>query len=299
MKAYSFVLLCLVLVLRPLSAQQVAITFDDLPEHGDLPPHVTRVGVAKSILATLKREGLPPVYGFVNGVALEDTPSEGGVLQAWRAAGQPLGNHTYSHPNLSGESAAKYEGDIAKNEPLLKSLMGADDWHWFRYPYLREGDTLEKRNAVRDFLVRNGYRLAEVSLNFDDWTWNDPYARCSERHDGKAIAWLHDSYLEAADGSITQLRELTQKLYGRDISYVLLLHLGPFDAKMLPELIALLRRRGFTFVSLPEAMKDVAYSENPNVALEHGVTFEEQVAFARHMPPVESKVPRQLDTICR
>ena len=112
MNSYSFVLLCLVLALRPLSAQQVAITFDDLPEHGDLPPHATRVGVAKSILATLKREGLPPVYGFVNGVALEDTPSEAGVLRAWRAAGQPLGNHTYSHPNLFWKSPGRIAFEI-------------------------------------------------------------------------------------------------------------------------------------------------------------------------------------------
>jgi peptidoglycan/xylan/chitin deacetylase (PgdA/CDA1 family) len=278
----------------------VAITFDDLPEHGDLPPHVTRLQVAKSILATLKAEHMPPVYGFINAVALEGTPSEINVLRAWRAAGQPLGSHTYSHADLSAVSVEKYEADIAKNEPLLEKLMKGQDWRWFRYPYLREGDILEKRDTIRSYLNRNGYRTAQVSLNFEDWAWNDPYARCSAKHDAKEIQWLHDSYLAAADRSLAQFRDLSHEVYGRAISYVLLLHIGPFDAKMLPELIALLRSRGFTFVSLPEAMADKAYSEDPRIAVPHGLTFQEQVAAERHIRfTADTRSLERLDTVCR
>jgi peptidoglycan/xylan/chitin deacetylase (PgdA/CDA1 family) len=283
-----------------LNAQQVAITFDDLPEHGDLPPHISRLQVARSILATLKAEHMPPVYGFINAVALEDTPGEINVLKAWTAAGQPLGNHTYTHADLAATTVAKYEDDIAKNEPLLQKLMKNGDWRWFRYPYLREGDTLQKRDAIRSYLQQKGYRIAQVSLNFEDWAWNDPYARCSEKHNVKEIVWLHDRYLAAADESITRFRGLTHELYGRDIPYVLLLHIGPFDAKMLPELIALLRRRSFTFISLPEAMKDAAYNQNPNIAAHHGLTFQEQVANTRsiNFSSNTSSLPR-LDTLCR
>jgi peptidoglycan/xylan/chitin deacetylase (PgdA/CDA1 family) len=295
-----FLLLVILLVIKPLHAQQVAITFDDLPEHGDLPPHVSRLQVARSILTTLRQQHMPPVYGFINAVALEDTPGEINVLKAWTAAGQPLGNHTYSHADLAATTVAKYEDDIAKNEPLLQKLMKGEDWRWFRYPYLREGDTLQKRDAIRSYLQQKGYRIAQVSLNFEDWAWNDPYARCSEKHNVKEIAWLHDSYLAAADGSITQFRGFTHELYGRDIPYVLLLHIGPFDAKMLPELIALLRRRGFTFISLPEAMKDAAYNQNPNIAAPHGLTFQEQVAMTRSLnfSPNTGSLQR-LDTLCR
>jgi peptidoglycan/xylan/chitin deacetylase (PgdA/CDA1 family) len=296
----TLLLLFALVVIGPLHAQQVAITFDDLPEHGDLPPHITRLHVARSILATLKTEHMPPVYGFINAVALEDTPSEIAVLKVWRAAGQPLGSHTYSHADLDATTVAKYEDDIAKNEPLLQKLMKGEDWRWFRYPYLREGDTLQKRDSIRSYLQQKGYSIAQVSLNFDDWAWNDPYARCSEKHNVKEIAWLHDSYLAAADESITRFRSLTHQLYGRDIPYVLLLHIGPFDAKMLPELIALLRHRDFTFISLPEAMKDAAYNQNPNIAVPHGLTFQEQVATARsiNLSPSTNSLKR-LDTLCR
>ncbi len=118
----------------PATAQQIAITFDDLPAHGQLPPGETRLDVANSILTTLKTEHLPPVYGFINGVRTEETPASLAVLKAWRAAGEPLGNHTWSHPDIGDLTSAQFESEIEKNEPLLRSLMDSEDWHWFRYP---------------------------------------------------------------------------------------------------------------------------------------------------------------------
>src|ERR1700684_1852858 len=74
------------------TAPQVAFTFDDLPAHGPLPPGMARPAVVRSILRTLKREGMPPVYGFVNGFRVAQFPYQVHILQAWHAAGEPLGN---------------------------------------------------------------------------------------------------------------------------------------------------------------------------------------------------------------
>lgn len=288
------------LVVIPLHAQQVAITFDDLPEHGDLPLHVTRQQIARSILTVLKREKMPPIYGFVNAVSFKDAPEEIAFLKAWRAAGQPLGNHTYSHASLTTDTVAQYETEIAKDEPVLKRMMANQDWRWFRYPYLSEGETLEKRDAIRSYLQQKGYKIAQVSLDFKDYLWNDAYVRCAEKRNTKAMDFMEQGYLAAADQAITVFRGGTHTLYGRDIPYVLLLHVGALDAKMLPRLIALLRQRGFTFVTLPEAMSDPAYEENPNIALADGVPFQEQIAIARHVNfPHIDKRDKELDAVCR
>jgi peptidoglycan/xylan/chitin deacetylase (PgdA/CDA1 family) len=282
------------------SAQQVALTFDDLPAHGPLPTGQTRLQIANSILTTLHDQNLPEVYGFINAAQLEKAPDDMAVLKAWRAAGQPLGSHTYSHPSLNDLTPAEFETEITRNEPVLSSLMAGQDWHWFRYPFLWEGDTLEKRRTVRAYLQLNGYKVAQVSLDFGDYLWNAPYARCVDKHDDKAIDSLRTTYLSTADQYITVFRDLTHTLYGRDIPYVLLLHIGAFDAKMLPDLIALLRSRGFTFTTLPEAMKDAAYREDPDIALKYGGAFQEQIAAARHIKfPANSKPDKQLEATCR
>jgi peptidoglycan-N-acetylglucosamine deacetylase len=297
-RAFRCVLLSLLCVV-PSASQQVAFTFDDLPSHGDLPPGQTRMDIAESILRTLKEQHLPAVYGFINAARLEAHPDDLAVLKAWRAGGNLLGSHTYSHPSLNDLTPTEFESEIARNEPVLKKLMTGQDWHWFRYPFLLEGNTSEKRHAVRAYLQQNGYQIAQVSLDFEDYLWNAPYARCIAKKDDQSIAALRASYLATADQYITVFRDLTHSLYGRDVAYVLLLHIGAFDAKMLPDLIDLFRRRGFTFTTLPEAMKDPAYGEDPEMAPKYEGAFQEQVAGTRHIKfPPNTKPYKELEAAC-
>jgi peptidoglycan/xylan/chitin deacetylase (PgdA/CDA1 family) len=294
------VLTALLCASTSLRAQQIAITFDDLPLHEDLPPNETRLQVAQQILSTIQREHLPPIYGFINAVDMEDDPGLINVLNAWRAAGQPLGNHTYTHIGLNKQTPAQFEADIQKNEPTLISLAGNSDWHYLRYPYLWEGETLDKRHAVRTWLAAHNYKIAQVTMNFDDYLWNAPYARCSEQHNQAAIASLEKSYLAAADRGIQIARETSQTLYRRDISYVLLLHIGAFDARIFPQLVQLFRARGFTFVSLEQAQKDPAYAHDPNQPLLHGGPLQHQEYAARHLTyPALNNPTRQLEAACK
>jgi peptidoglycan/xylan/chitin deacetylase (PgdA/CDA1 family) len=282
------------------AAPQVAFTFDDLPAHGPLPPGEFRPEPIRSILNTLKTEQMPPVYGFVNGFRVAQYPYQAELLREWIAAGNPLGNHTWSHPALDKTNATDYIANIAKNEPLLKKVDPHGDWHWFRYPYLEEGDTLEKRLAVRDYLLAHHYRTAEVTLDFEDYLWNEPYARCMAKHDDTAVASLETSYLATADEFIGVFRTLSQQLYGHDIPYVLLLHVGAFDARMLPRLIALFRSKGFVFITLPQAEADPVYAVDPNIGYPFGGTFQELTAKVRGVNfPDNTKPYKQLDLMCR
>jgi peptidoglycan/xylan/chitin deacetylase (PgdA/CDA1 family) len=279
---------------------EVAFTFDDLPAHGPLPPGMARPAVVKSILATLKRENMPPIYGFVNGFRIAQYPYQIHILQAWRAAGNPLGNHTWSHPEFDKLTLPQYEANIVRNEPLLRKVSPNSDWHWFRFPYLEEGNTVKRREQLRAWLTQHGYRIAEVSMDFQDYNWNEPYARCAAQHNAVAINSLRASYLNAADESIRVYRQIAQTLYHRDVPYVLLLHVGAFDARMLPDLIALFRQRGFIFVTLQQAMADPTYSFDPKVSSPDGNTFNEMVAQARKANiPYMTDRSKQLDAVCR
>lgn len=282
-------------------AQEVALTFDDLPSHGPLPPGMTRIDVAKSIIATLKAANAPQVYGFINAVKLQQVPEDRAVLEEWRAAGYLLGNHTWSHMSLTDSTAEAFEKEIVANEQALRSLMGKDDWHWFRYPFLWEGETLEKRDAVRAYLKDHGYRVAQVTLDFEDYAWNAPYARCVAKSDQKSIEWLKSSYLDTARQYIELDQKMSQMVFGREVKHVMLLHLGGVQTVMLPQLIDLLKQKGFRLVTLDEAESDPAYQSNPNAALKYGGTLLEQTVEAQHLkyPPVPPKPMKELDAVCR
>jgi peptidoglycan-N-acetylglucosamine deacetylase len=246
---------------------QVAFTWDDLPAHSTLADNTTRVEIGRKIIAAMKAEHMPPVYGFVNASQLDWEPESEPMLREWRKAGLLLGNHTFNHMNLNERSLEDWEADALKNEPTLQKYAGDSDWHWFRYPYLAMGDTPEKRAAARKFLATHGYRIADVTMDFSDYAYNDPYARCVEKKDQAAIAQLEADYLKMADAEIDHARGVAKARYGRDIPYVLLMHVGSFDSEMLPRLLNLYKSRGFKFITLEEAEKDPAYAADLNPAL--------------------------------
>jgi peptidoglycan/xylan/chitin deacetylase (PgdA/CDA1 family) len=265
-------------------AQELAITFDDLPAHSALPPGETRLEVAQEIIAALKAAHAPPTYGFVNGVRIEQEPASEPVLTAWRAAGYLLGDHSWSHMNLSANTVEAFEADVLRNTPLLAQRMAGRDWRWFRYPFLAEGETSEKRTTIRTFLAARGYRVAAVTMSFGDYAWNEPYARCRATGDQAAIAELETRYLHAADESIDYYRGLSKTLLGRDIPYVLLMHIGAFDARMAPRLLALYRARGFKLTTLDEAERDPFYRSSIDLTLPVGPDNLEESMAARGLP---------------
>jgi peptidoglycan/xylan/chitin deacetylase (PgdA/CDA1 family) len=279
---------------------KIAFTFDDLPAHNALPPGETRLDVANKIIAALREAQLPHVFGFVNGSRTEEHPEERAVLQAWHDAGYPLGNHTWTHMNLNQYTLEEFEKDAGQNEPLLNSLMKKEDWHWFRYPFLAEGDTPTKKAGFRSFLQQHGYKVAAVTMSFGDYQWNEPYARCKTKGDNEAIAGLENSYLTAAEESINYSRWLSHTLYGRDIPYVLLMHVGAFDAEMLPRLLNLYRSKGFQFVTLADAEADQFYRVDTDLKLPLGVETLEEAMRERNLPLPPHAVPvPQFDSVCR
>ena len=256
------------------AATEMAVTIDDLPTHGALPKGTQRTAIAEQIISILKRHAVPEVYGFVNGGQIRENPDHMDILRMWVEAGLRVGNHTFAHPNLNRVSAADYIGDIERNEAMLVEVVGPLWGRVFRYPYLHEGDTLQKRRAVRRWLAAQGYQIAQVTVYFDDWAWNDTYARCVGRPDPGAIQWLKQS---------------------------LLLHIGAFDAVMLDELLTAYRQAGVTMIGLTDAMADPAYKVDPDIVWDGELIFLLQVARARKLPipPAPALPLRKLSALCR
>jgi peptidoglycan/xylan/chitin deacetylase (PgdA/CDA1 family) len=294
----SFVLLLFVGVSF---AQKIAITFDDLPLNGELPPGVTRVQIARDTLALLKARHVPAAYGFVNARKLEGNADAAEALKVWAAA-EPIGNHTYSHLDLNANPAEAFEREIEQNEPALELLAAKDgNWHWLRYPYLREGETVEKRRAVRAYLQAHQYRVAQVTMDWEDYLWNSAYARCVAKNDAKSIEWLRSSYLNIASQYLDLGREMATLVYGHDINHVLLLHLGAFSSTILPDAFDLLKRKGFKLVTLEEAESDPVYEGDPDAGSKYGGSLLDQWMDARQIkyPAVAQKPYEELKAVCQ
>jgi peptidoglycan/xylan/chitin deacetylase (PgdA/CDA1 family) len=288
------------------AAQKLAITIDDLPQNGALPPGVTRVDITRATLAVLKKRHVPPVYGFINAKKLEGSVDGAEALKLWAAA-EPFGNHTYTHIDLEANTAEAFERDLEQNEPTLELLAKpgpgkpGNDWHWLRYPYLHEGDTVEKRRAVREYLTKRGYRIAQVTLDWEDYMWNSAYARCAAKNDKKSIEWLRTSYLSTASDFLDLGRAQAKLIYGHEINYVLLMHLGAFSSTIMPDALDLLKKKGFKLVTLEEAESDPVYQGDPDIGLHDAGTLLDQMMQLKQIkyPEHVEKPYKDVQSVCQ
>jgi len=265
----------------PLGPVRIALTIDDWPETGDTPDNVSRTAIAAKIIEVLKANHVA-AYGFANGLFMDYDPTEIAILKMWVAAGYPLGNHTYRHSNLNQVGAKAFLDDIEKEDNLLATIedsaAGLRRRRVFRYPYLEEGDTLEKRNQVRSYLEKRGYRLAEVTTDYFDWAWNDAYNRCLNQHDAASMEWLKSHVFDGADRHVRGANAVSEHLFNRRIPQILLIHVAVFNSITLDSIIKRWKAEGVQFVSLDDALADPAYRINPNHAYSGGLTFLDEIA---------------------
>jgi len=245
------------------------------------------MAVSRAVLQALHGNGITQAYGFANGYMEAYEPGVNEVLKLWLEAGYPLGNHTYDHLDFDKVSVKVYIANIAKVDRLLETFAPVSPLirrrYVFRYPYLHEGDTLQKRDAVRSFLFRNGYRIAEVTIDYNDWAWDNAYVRCAKQNNRKSIAWLKAHIVEDAQWHVDGATKMADILLHRNIPQILLVHVGVFDAVMLDTILREFRSHHVKFITLDEALSDPVYKINPNRRFAGGETFFKEIADARHV----------------
>lgn len=249
--------LLLLLFANCLLAGEVAITIDDLPRGGDL--HTTAEAdraMTVKLLAPFQSEHIP-VIGFVN--ECHHTDELQALLTLWVAAGAELGNHTCSHLDLNTTSAAAYESDILKGAVVTTASVGRAPLY-FRYPFLHAGKDLETKQAVQQFLLEHGYRNAPVTLDDWDYMFAVVYAKALTGGDSKKAKQVRELYLAYMESIFAFFEARSIEVTGHEIRQILLIHASQLNADAMPDLLAMMRRRGYTFVSLERALEDPAYS---------------------------------------
>src|SRR3979490_1857369 len=110
---------------------------------------------------------------FVCGMRVDESDGSK-LLSAWDHAGHLICNHSYSH-KFYGEqtSYADFAVDFLKNEKVIAPYHNRTAL--FRFPFLKEGDTAEKRDRFRMLLKERGYHVGHVTIDASDWYVSQRY----------------------------------------------------------------------------------------------------------------------------
>ena len=193
-----------------------------------------------------------------------DTPQGLALVEAWADAGHAIGNHTYAHQSLgvASTTADAFEADVARAQTLLESMPGFT--RRLRFPYLKEGETATKRDAVRGWLAAHDYRSGDVTIDTSDWYYDARYRAWLAAHPGEDPAPFRQAYLAHLAGRIAYYDALARQLLHRDVKHVMLLHVNALNAAFLPDVIEMLRTRGWTIVRPGDAYDDPVHALRPS-----------------------------------
>ncbi len=147
---------------------------------------------------------------------------------------------------------------------------------------MHEGETAGKRKEVRGELERGGYQVAPVTVKTSDFRFNRPLIEA--KTDQQVIDRLKQAYLAHVSEQLDYAEGQSQKVFGTNITQILWLHAGIATATFLDDLIDLLKKRGYQFVSFPDALKDPAFATKDTYAGPLGLSFIDRVAATKGLP---------------
>ncbi len=247
----------------PDTSRAVAVTIDDLPVVRGR--NLGRMQeITRGLLEHMAFYEIPTI-GFVNEQKLGEPPAESeqvALLKQWLEAGHDLGNHTYSHPKFYDTPLAAYEADVLRGEVITAQLLSKrnEEPRYFRHPYLNTGPDLETKAAFEQFLDEQGYAIAPVTIDNDEYIYALAFDRGEAAAESTLAARIGADYVRYMEEVFTFYEKLSRDLLGREPAQILLLHANALNAEYLDELAEMMQARGYRFISLESALQDPAYS---------------------------------------
>jgi len=268
------------------------VTVDDLPiASGSLHRDpADRERITQALLATLARHRIPAV-GLVTWSNVH-TPADVRLLDAWLLAGHELGNHSQRHLQYNRTAIDAYLADVDSARASLTSYLAKHDrsLRFFRYPFLREGNTRAKLDAVRAWLARTRQRNLPVTVDTQDWSFERDWVTAHQRDDRAALDSIGAAYQSSLRQAVRHYESMSDALLERRPPQILLLHANAVGAAQWDALFTWLSATGHRFATADEVLADSVFALEPAYVGNAGCSLWLRLLDARRREQAEAGV---------
>ncbi|MDA0696240.1 MAG: polysaccharide deacetylase family protein [Proteobacteria bacterium] len=252
--------LLLIFVTTMGQAKQLALSFDD-GVNPDLNSQAVQIN--QQILQQLKQHQLKSII-YPSVIKIGDYAGLKLVAE-WGKQGHQIGNHSELHLNLNKDhiSSQQYIAGIQRAEQVFRPLTG-----WtarYRFPFLKEGNTLEKRDRVAAYLKRHHYQSGAVSIDASDWFYNQKYIAYQKQGQTQYLEKLKQAYIAHLLDRAAYYDQLAIETLGYSPKHVLLLHVNAINAAFLNDAIQAFQAHDWQLIDSEQAYSDALYQKHAKI----------------------------------
>ncbi|MEJ1237057.1 polysaccharide deacetylase family protein [Chryseolinea sp. T2] len=254
--------------------KKVSITIDDVPNS----MLYKSEGFRSRLLHMIDSMKLP-VAIFINEVRIFDVEEADKALNLfdeWLASPNVIiGNHGYQHRMYSKEGIDSFQIDVLQGEaitsPLAKRYGKGENY--YRFPYNDLGKDAAQHKQAADFLKSRSYIITPYTVHSDDWLVTQLYEYYKSHGRGKDAERIGKTFIDFTLKNFDYIESITDQKLGRNVSQIYLMHDNLLNADYLDELLTALMKRGYSFITLDEAMKDPVYKQQDYYEQRFGVSW--------------------------
>ena len=158
---------------------------------------------------------------------------------------------------------ADFETELLKTDSIITRYPTYTKL--FRFPYLKEGETVEKIQGMRSVLQQHGYRNGYVTIDASDWFVNSELIKHIQKNglEKARIDEYRAFYIQHLLDRARYYETLSYQLHGRHISHTLLLHHNLSSALFLKDLIQAFKSAGWEVTDADKAFQDAVFQQVP------------------------------------
>jgi peptidoglycan-N-acetylglucosamine deacetylase len=227
----------------------------------ELGPYMRWPEANQRILDAVHERGVKAAL-FVCGMRVDEAEGQK-LLQEWNHAGHLICNHSYSHLdfNLPEITYDQFAVDFERDEPLLAHFSNRTKL--FRYPFLKEGETAEKRDGFRAFLKERGYSVGHVTIDTSDWYVDQRMTEKLKSAPSFPKERFRDYLIEHLLDRAAFYRKLAVEVVGHEIPHTILLHHRMLNALFLPDVMKAFEANGWEWIDARKAFEDPIFRREP------------------------------------
>lgn len=247
--------------------KEICITVDDLPYITKIFKDAKTGQYITDKLLTIFRKYNLITLGSVNSGKLinndEIDSNKNKILNQWIDSGMMLANHTFSHKNYNNIYFCEFKNDILKGELYLKDILSRKNIQlkYFRHPHLFRGDTKEKADSLQYFIDSLGYTIAPVTIDNSDYIFSWAYEKALYNNNDSLAKKIGKDYVNYMCEVLDYYESQSVSLLSYNVKHILLTHANLLNADYIDELLKKYSEKGYTFISIEEALQDNCYHD--------------------------------------